>query len=558
MNSEPAPISQFAPMSPPALERLVKQCLTRDPDERWQSAGDVRRELEWISVGSSQSAAPGLPARRRRISRGWIGIAAGAAIALLAIAYAFGPGRAREVETPLMRFSLEAPRGTTLAAPAETAISPDGTTLAFVASDSSGTDHVYVRPLANPNARLVPGTENGALPFWSPDGRTLAFFSNGKLRKVVLDGSAPVALCDAEDPRGGAWSPGGAIVFAPNNQGGIVRVSANGGTPTPVTQLDAANGERGHRYPQFLPDGKHFLYVAIGAGDDVTTYAASIDGGAPVEVCKGGSAARWAPPGHVIYLDTGVNSPLRRLVARRFDPKTLRVSGDAELVLDDVKANNFGYANAVANDRGMLVVQHWTAPHARLEWRDRRGAVVGVAMDDVQEPNGVLSPDGKRLALAGPSPGDLFVIDLESGVSTRLTFENKNVTSVLWSPDGKRLVFSRLFPSRGWQIYAKAADGTGPDSLVFHAPGILNYASSWSRDGRWIVAQCADTSGDFDLWKIPMTGDGKSNVYQRTPAQEQGASFSPGRKVRSPTGRTRTGSRRSMCNRSRTRARNTR
>jgi Tol biopolymer transport system component len=374
---------------------------------------------------------------------------------------------------------------------------------------------------------MVPGSEEGSMPFWSPDGRYLAFFSREKLRKVSLDGSAPVALCDAPDARGGAWSPDGVIVFAPNNQGGIVRVSANGGTPVPVTQVNSDAGERGHRYPQFLPDGTHFLYVAIGAGDDVTTFATSIDGGTPVEVCKAGSMGRWAPPGHLVYLDTGVNSPQRRLLARRFDAGSLRASGDAELVIDDVSATNFGYANVVADARGMLIAQHWTAPRSRLFWRDRRGAVVGTAVDDILLAGGALSPDGKRLAYAGVIPRDLHVLDLETGVATRLTFSNQNVNNIRWSPDGQRLVFSRLFASRGWQIHVKAADGSGPDSLLFEGPGILNYAADWSKDGRWIIAQCADESGNFDLWKIPMTGGGTPELFQRTPAQESGGSFSP-------------------------------
>ena len=527
MNSQPAPISSFAPMSPPALERLVKQCLTRDADERWQSAGDIRRELEWIAGSSSQGAAPAPGARRRSAPRGMAGWIAAAVIALVALAVWFGPWRTRPEEVPLMRFSLAAPEGTTLAVPAEAAISPDGATLAFAADDSSGTSSVFIRPLASTDARVVSGTEDAVLPFWSPDGRWIAFFSDGKLRKVTLDGSAPVALCDAPDARGGAWSRDGVIVFAPNNQGPIARVSANGGEPSVVTKLDAARGERGHRYPQFLPDGRHFLYVAVGAGDEVTTWAGSIDGDAAVEICRGGSGARWAPPGHLLYLDTGVNSPQRRLLARRFDPDKLSVAGDAELLLDDVNANNFGYANVAVDDRGTLIVQHWTDPHLRLEWRDRRGVVTGTAVDDIQMLNGALSPDGRRFAFGGMNPHDLFVLDLESGVSTRLTFENQRVTRIAWSPDGQRVAFGRLFVGEGWQIHTRAADGSGADSLLFRGPGLLNYANDWSRDGRWMVAECADTNGNFDLWKVPMKGGGVAEVYQRTPAQERNASLSP-------------------------------
>jgi Tol biopolymer transport system component len=527
MKDEPRALSELAPMSPPALDRLVKQCLAKDPDERWQSAGDVRRELEWITGGSSQSGAQAVGARRPAAPRGGLGLFAGAAIAFASLVYAFGPWSAHRPPTPLVRFMLAAPQGTTLDQPAEAELSPDGNVLAFGASDSSGTSHIYVRPLASPEARVLPGTEHCSLPFWSPDSRMIGFFAGGKLRKVPLDGSPPLVLCDAPDPRGGAWSPAGAILFAPNNQGSIVRVSANGGVPTPVTKLDAARHELGHRYPQFLPDGRHFLYVGIGSGEEQSTFAASLDGGAAVEVCRAGSGARFVPPGYLLYLDTGVNSPQRRLLARRFDAAKLRANGDPELVIDDVNANNFGYANVAANDRGTLVVQHWSDAHARLEWRDRRGAAASVAVDDFDGDAAALSPDGRRLAYDGSNPHDLYVLDLASGVSTRLTFENQRVSNTVWSFDGRSIAFSRLFGARGWEIHVKAADGTGPDSLVFHGAGLFNFPQSWSRDGRWLVATSADSSGNFDLWRIPMSGPGVAEIYQRTRAQERNASLSP-------------------------------
>ena len=330
MHKDPAPMTQLAPMSPPSLERLVRQCLAKDPTERWQSAGDVRRELEWIAGSASQAgtaAAP--PSRRRGVPRGLAGLLVGVAIAAAALLFAFGPWHKSRTETPLVRFELNAPEGTTLKNTAEPALSPDGTSIVFGVTDAAGVDRLYFRALASPDARVVPGTEGAALPFWSPDGRMLGYFANAKLFKVALDGSAPIALCDAPDGRGGAWSPDGTIVFAPNNQGSIVRVPANGGKPVEVTKLDKTRGERGHRYPQFLPDGKHFLYVAVGVGDDVVTYAASLDGGDAVKVCQAGSAGRWASPAFLLYLDRGVNSDRRRLLAQRFDPATLRATGDA-------------------------------------------------------------------------------------------------------------------------------------------------------------------------------------------------------------------------------------
>jgi Tol biopolymer transport system component len=528
MRDPPRAMSELAPMSPPALERLVQQCLAKDPDERWQSAGDVRRELEWVAAGSSRAGVPAPVAARRRSRERQAWILAGVlAAVLLSLLVAFPPWSARRVEPPLVRFPLAPPEPMALQGPAETALSPDGRSLAFVATDSGGVSRIFVRALASPEARVVAGTERGGLPFWSPDGHWLGFFGDGKLRKVPLDGGQPLVLCDAPDGRGGAWSPRGVIVFAPNNQGPIARVSVNGGAATQVTRVDEARHDIGHRYPQFLPDGRHFLYVAIGSGEEVTTYAGGVDGGKAVEVCRAGSAARWASPGYLLFLDTGPNSPRRRLLARHFDPATLRATGDAELVLDDVSSNNFGYPNVATNDFGTLVVQHWSDPHVRLVWRDRHGAEAGVAVEDLDGANGMaLSPKGDRLAYLTSNPRDLSVLDLASGISTRLTFENRLVGNPGWSHDGRRIVFSRA-SARGWEIRTKAADGSGPDSLVFHGPSLFSFAQDWSRDGRWLVALVSDSLGSFDLWRVPMTGQGKPEIYQHTTAREQNASLSP-------------------------------
>jgi serine/threonine protein kinase/Tol biopolymer transport system component len=526
MRDQPRSIAELAPMSPPGLERLVRQCLEKDPDERWQSAGDVRRELEWIAAGSSAAGMPAVTARRRGVPAGMIGLAGGALIALSAIVLSLGPWRERPSSLPLVRFTLTSPPGTVLVNPAEAEISPDGRMLVFVAADSEGTRHLFTRPLGRPEARALPGTANATLPFWSPDGRLIGFFKDEKLEKIGLDGNPPVDLCDAPDPRGGSWSPSGVIVFAPNNQGGLVRVSANGGATTPVTQIDTTRHERGHRYPQFLPDGRHFLYVAIAAEEEVTTFAGSLDGGKPTELVRGGSMARYSSSGYLLVLDGGVTAPRRRLLARRFDSARLRVSGDAELVLDPVSANNFGYANVTSGVNGLLVAQHWDSPHQRVTWRDRGGAVTGVAIEDFAGGATKLSPDGGRLAYGGEDPYDLFVRDMSTGVSTRVTFENQQVGSIYWSPDGRRIAFARLSGARGWEARVKAADGSGPDSLVFHGPGLFTYPQDWSSDGRWLVVTCADPSGNFDLWRVPMDGSGHPEIYQKTPAQERTASIS--------------------------------
>jgi Tol biopolymer transport system component len=527
MHADPAPMTQLAPMSPPSLERLVRQCLAKDPTERWQSAGDVRRELNWIATGMSQGSSPAPAVPRRKASpRGLAGLVAGGLIAVAALVYAFGPWHRAESGGRLMRFEIHAPDGTFLRPNAEAALSPDGSLLVFDAADAEGNGHIYVRSLANPDARALPGTDTATLPFWSPDGRSIAFFAKGKLFKVSLDGGAPIALCAAPDGRGGSWSADGTIVFAPNNQGPIARVSAGGGTPVDVTKVDASRGERGHRYPQFLPDGKHFLYVAVGKDVEVVTYVASLDGGEAKQVCKAGTEARFASPGYVIFHDQGVNTERRRFVAQKFDPVSLRVSGDPQLLLDPAYSTNFGYTNVTTDGRGTLVAEHSVPSQYRLSWVDRAGRSTGVAAQGIEMMGGGLSPDGKRFGYGGRDPSDLHVVDLGTGMSTRLTFENKLVNQIAWSPDGKTIAFGRITAEGAWTIYAKSADGTGPDRLLLKGPGMFAFPMDWSRDGRWIVARATDPTGNYDLWKIPI-GGGAPEVYEHTPAQETSASLSP-------------------------------
>ena len=401
MTSEPPPISSVAPMAPPALDDLVRTCLAKDPDERWQSAGDLRRELQRIQGSQSGSAVAVAAMRRRKSNAGALGWIVAGAVAVAAVVYTLGPWSSRTGPSPLVSFSIDAPAGTIMNTPAEAEWSPDGRMLAFTVSDSGGVSHLFVRRLDQLEAREIAGTDRCSLPFWSPDCHQLAFFSGSKLRKVALDGSAPVVLCDAVDARGGSWSSGDMIVFAPANQGPIMRVPAKGGVPVTVTTIDSTRHERGHRYPQFLPDGKHFLYVAISPAEQVATYAASIDGGAAIEVCRGGSEGRYAAPGYLLYLDAGVNMPQRRLLAKRFDAGRLKTIGDAQLLLDDVKSNNFGYANVTSDARADLAVQHWGDVHQQLSWCDVAGHPLGEAVADLDGNSVSINPGGTRIAYAG-------------------------------------------------------------------------------------------------------------------------------------------------------------
>jgi Tol biopolymer transport system component len=481
--------------------------------------------MQGSSAGATAVAASARPARRGFGSIAAIAVAILAAGALVAV---LGPWKGDPRAGRLMRFSISAPPGTTLHYPAEAELSSDGRAIAFVADDSAGISRLYVLALSAPEARVVPGTERGTCPFWAPDGHALGFFADGKLEKVALDGSGPAMLCDAPDGRGGTWSRDGVILFAPNRQGSIARVSESGGTPTPVTKIDEKRHEYGHRYPEFLPDGRHFLYVAVGPKPQYTTFAASRDGGDPVEVCTAGSAVRFAPPGYLLHLDDYTQVAPRRLLARRFDLARLKATGDPELVLDGARSANISYPNIAVDAFGDLVVQHFGIPHFQLNWRDRSGALLGVAIPDQEVVNSVaLSPDQRRLAYCGSDPNDLSVRDLATGVSRRLTFRGRFVQNMVWSHDGKQIAYSTQFGSPHYQIRLKAADGSGEDSLVFEGPGLFSTPLSWSRDGRWLLALCSDSTGAMDLWRIPMLGQGKPAPFQLTREDESRGSLSP-------------------------------
>jgi dipeptidyl aminopeptidase/acylaminoacyl peptidase len=428
-----------------------------------------------------------------------------------------------------MRFEIPSPPGGVFVTPAEACLSRDGEMLAFVVvpRDSAGASRIFVRPAGSTDARALSGTEGGSLPFWSPDGRSLGFFANGKLLRVALDGSQPVVLCDAPDARGGCWSRDDIILFAPNNTGPIARVSASGGTPVPVTIVDAAKHEFGHRYPQLLPDGKHFLYVAVGAGNKYTTFAASLAGGAPVAVCEGGSAARYADPGYLLYLESGVGYGTRRLFAQRFDPGKLRTQGDPALVAADVRSNNIAYPDIAVDEHGTLVVQRYADPRFDLDMRDRQGAVVRTVARQLDATGFALSLDGRRVAYSAGDPGDLWVRDVETGVARRLTFNNSFFYSMIWSHDGKRIAYAPQVAGTNYEIRIKAADGSSPDSLLFRGPALFAFPMTWSTDNRWIVAQVSDSTGAYDLWRLPTAGQGRPQVYQQTSENEASAELSP-------------------------------
>ena len=526
----PPPISTVAPMTPPALDRVVKTCLEKDPEDRWQTAHDVMLELKWIAEAGSQAGVPTpVVARRRSRERlAWViaGILA-ASTAVLAISELRRPRSAPLV----VRSTVLPPEKTKFSfvggGAGPVAVSPDGRQLAFVASESSGKKELWVRPLDSLLAKPLPGTADATYPFWSPDSRFVGFFADGKLKKIEVAGGPALSICDAPDARGGSWNRDGTILFEPSFRDPIHRVSANGGKSVPVTKLDVSRNETTHRWPFFLPDGRRFLFFSgshsTGAESELDAiFVGSLDGEKPKLLLNARSNAAYAA-GHLLFVRQ------KTLLAQRFDPKSLELTGESFPIVENVQ-DDPGFFSAVfsVSDQGTLAYQTASGSSglSELTWVDRSGKKLDVLGDpaDYFEPR--ISPDGRRVAIAIEDPGDIWIYDLARRVRTRLTFSGSDDFAPTWSPDSTRVAFSSQRTGSG-DIYAKTASGTGADELLSTSK-IFKVPNSWSPDGRYIayVAFQGALGSKADLWLLSLA-DRKTSPILQSPFDELQGVFSP-------------------------------
>jgi eukaryotic-like serine/threonine-protein kinase len=526
LEREPPPMTAAQPATPEALDRVVRACLSKDPDERWQNAHDLATELQSLAQDRSRGVSPATtPGSRRRGV--WIAAGAAALVALAAWAgWRMGSGGAAAPRPPV-HLSMALPTGQTLALGRGSAVvySPDGRRIAYVANH--GNSHrLYLRPLDRSEPFPLEGTDGAEAPVFSPDGDWLAFFAENKLKKVSTAGGGVATVCVAPEGRGATWVSNDAIVFAGLNASGLSRVSAHGGTPEPLTTIDSAKGERSHRWPQALPDGKSVLFTIIPAGgisfDQAQIGTVSLATGQRSVVLEGGSYGQYVPTGHLLYVREG------NLMAVPFDLARLKVSGAAVPVLEGVWTNASGGAHVAFSPTGPLAYVPGGAVETQrtLMWVDRGGRAREVTdrRQDFLHPR--LSPSADRVAVAiRMGKSDIWVYELSRGTLTRLTSGSGSVMAPSWTPDGQRLTFAMSSPGSTTGLFVRPADGSGPaEPLVTNA--YTHFNSCWSPDGKHLAFDEQRPDTGWDVWVLSV-GQPQPQPFVRTPANESAPVFSP-------------------------------
>ncbi|MEO8574722.1 MAG: protein kinase [Pyrinomonadaceae bacterium] len=534
-------LDEDGPRVPPALEKLMRRCLEKKPEHRFHSAHDLGFALDALASPTSSSGS-GMTTTARSMSEdvpagsstNWVSRAAWAAAGLFLIStLIFGALYFRRIEpqSQTMRFAIFPPEKNTFSH--SFALSPDGQQIAFATIGGTGSTLLWVRPIASVDARQLAGTEGASFPFWSPDSRSIGFFSAGKLRKIDAAGGASQTLADASaDPRGGAWAPDGTIIFSPSTTAPLMRVPASGGTASELTKLSTDTAQTSHRWPSMLPDGRHFLYFGRAADrlSQQGLYVASLD--APE------GTFLVATPVTGIYTETNGAGYLlffreATLMAQRFDAKNLSLSGEATPLIQGVltfpsEVGPTAYS-AISAAAGHLIYRTGDQQTTRLTWFDRAGKSLGPIGDPAGYHEPSLSKDGTKVLFGrseGAEPGDIYLQDLSRGNMTRLTFDPSVDATSIFSPDETQVIFYSSRDGKG-SFYRKPATGAGSDELVMESDG-GSFPDSWSPDGKYLLYEKnGGAKTKIDLWLLPLTGEGKPFPYLETDFEEAHAQFSP-------------------------------
>src|SRR5579863_3331488 len=517
----PAPsVSDVAPV---ALDRVLKRCLEKDPENRWQSARDLKAELEWINSAPE----PGRPASPpSRLGKLTAIVAAALAVIAAATAWALWPKPPARVNST--RFQIPLPENEDFGL--WMAFSPDGRKLAFTTTGRQ--PGIWIRDLEALETRHLAGTENAAALFWSPDSRFIAFGSGGQLRKIEVSGGPPQTLCEAGGVGAGSWSRDGVIIFGGSAQGPLRRVPASGGVPTDVTAVDRQRGEAFHSSPIFLPDGRHFLYLLGGTPEVSGIYVGSLDSKPTEQKRERLLATRLSAVYTPSQDPTGGRLFFMRestLMAQPFDAGRLQLTGEPVAVAEQLGTSGFHGFFSVSPSGALAYRTGAQAAGFQLTWFDRQGKSQGT-FGDLRPDQGIaLSADGTRAAVrdapAGAN-GDIWTLDFARGVRTRFTFHQGAGSPPVWSPDGSGIAFAAGTALDS--LYEKASSGAGEEKELLKKPGDSKHPTSWSRDGRFLLyyTTTGAENGD-DLWALPLEGDRKPVLLLGTKFSEREGSFSP-------------------------------
>ncbi len=515
--------------TPAAIRRLLGRCLEKEPRQRLQAIGEARIVIEQALRGAPEEVPVAAPAPAPAPAPSRLPWVMAGVLALSTAALAFlhfrGAPTGPEGGPRVLRYSISPPEKTSIHS---FAISPDGRSVAMAAS-AEGKRQLWLRALDAVQPQALAGTDEAQYPFWSPDSRWIGFFAQGKLRKIAASGGPAQTLCDAQDGRGGAWNRDGVIVFAPSpGATSLHRVAAVGGMSTPVTKTERSP----HRFPVFLPDGRRFLYQDSRAAEEKRgMLLGSLDSQPARRLLADNSNAAWVPPAagsenaHVLFIREST------LMAQPVNPKTLQPAGELFPVAEQVSLWLNGWAPVSASENGVLVYRAGSGGGGtQLSWHDRAGKELGKVGAPGQFWGFALSPDEKMVAvprLTGAG-ADIWLQEPARGVDTRFTFHASLNHQPVWSPDGRRIVFSSNRGGRS-DLYVKDTSGAGQDErLLQAAPEMGRNSCDWSRDGRSLLYVEQAPKTRFDLWVVPWEGDRKPVVFLQTEFNETQGQFSPG------------------------------